>query len=85
MAEAKASKENVSIGNSAKAAGNANALFNGIDRGNPETYYSYKDLKNLIKKSGLGGSGKGFEAHHLLEKNLQTYLLWIKMILFQCH
>lgn len=47
---------------------NADELFEDINRGNPETYYSYKDLKKLIKNSGLSGSGRGFEAHHLLEK-----------------
>lgn len=34
----------------------------------PETYYSYRELRKLIKSMGLSGNGIGFEAHHLLEK-----------------
>ena len=34
----------------------------------PESYYSYDELKKAIKDMGLSGSGIGFEAHHLLEK-----------------
>lgn len=35
---------------------------------NPDSYYSYKDLKELIKRAGLSGRGLGLESHHLLEK-----------------
>ncbi|WP_152754121.1 hypothetical protein, partial [Clostridium estertheticum] len=57
-----------------KVVGNTDTLLKGIDRGKPETYYSYTDLKKLIKKSGLSGNGKGLEAHHLLEKQFADVL-----------
>ena len=34
----------------------------------PESYYSYDELKGVIRDVGLSGNGIGFEAHHLLEK-----------------
>ena len=32
------------------------------------SYYSYDELKRLVKESGLSAPGKGIEVHHLLEK-----------------
>jgi len=37
-------------------------------RYHPDTYYSYSELKAMIKDAGLSGRAKGLEAHHLLEK-----------------
>lgn len=37
-------------------------------RSNAGSYYSYKELRKTIKKAYLSGRNRGFEAHHLLEK-----------------
>jgi hypothetical protein len=43
-------------------------------RANPETYYKYSELRDLIKSKGLSGKSQGFEAHHLLEKRFANKL-----------
>ena len=43
-------------------------------RSDPEYYDNYKTVKKNIKDSGLSGRGKGFEAHHLLEKQFAEEL-----------
>jgi hypothetical protein len=43
-------------------------------RSDPASYYSYSELRALIKESGLSGRGVGLEAHHLLEKQFAARL-----------
>lgn len=43
-------------------------------RGDPTTFYTYRELKALIKEAELSGRGIGFEAHHLLEKRYARLL-----------
>ena len=49
-------------------AGTAGDSAHSDPRYSPDSYYKYKELKKLIKESGLSGKGEGLEAHHLLEK-----------------
>ncbi len=53
---------------SQEAAGAAWMPASGGLRGSPGTFYSYTDLRALIRELGMSGRGTGLEAHHLLEK-----------------
>jgi RHS repeat-associated protein len=43
-------------------------------RSSPSIYYSFRELKELIRASGLSGHSVGFEAHHLVEKRFAEKL-----------
>jgi RHS repeat-associated protein len=43
-------------------------------RGSPDSFYSYRELNKLLHETGMTGTGAGFEAHHLLEKQFAARL-----------
>ena len=68
---AKASDE-VSDARKNVSKGTDNATNQVTKRSDPDTYYTYDELRALTKESGLTGRNVGFESHHLLSKQFAS-------------